>query len=77
MIQQVERDYRRPRWAVYKQSYRTTCTPDAEWQRCKLEALRYKWGGYKNGTRWMQALGDIGREWFPWMAGGLFWGRRG
>jgi hypothetical protein len=46
---------------VYQPLYRTRCLPDAEWQRCLLESLRYKWGHYKNATRLMQSYGDAGR----------------
>jgi len=44
---------------VYRDLYRTACLPDAEWQRCKLEALRYKWR-YRHAqmTRLMQMLHD-------------------
>jgi len=49
--------------ALYKPLYRDTCTPDSEWQRGKLEQLRYKWGGYKNGLRVMQRLHDWYKSW--------------
>ncbi len=42
---------------IYRELYRTTCTPDAEWQRGKLEALRYKWR-YRHVTHVMQTLAD-------------------
>lgn len=51
----------------YRSLYRTACLPDAEWQRCKLEALRYKWGGYRHAFRLMQVLGDFGRKHAPWL----------
>ena len=57
-----EHKEQRPFLHRYRPLYRLTCLPDAEWQRCKLEQLRYKWGGYKDGTRLMQRLGDWGRK---------------
>jgi len=60
---------------VYEQLYRVRCLPDAEWQRCKLESLRYKWGGYKHGVRFMQTLGDFGRKYFGGMAAYGRWNR--
>ena len=46
----------------YQPPYRTQCVPDQEWQRCKLEQLRYKWGNYQGWPRIMQRLGDCGRK---------------
>jgi hypothetical protein len=50
-------------------SYALTCLPDRQQQASRLEALRYKWGGYRTMTGVMQRLGDIGRALFPWLAG--------
>jgi hypothetical protein len=47
---------------IYREPYERTCRPDSEWQRGKLEQLRYKWGGYRHGTRIMQSLGNFWRE---------------
>lgn len=57
---------------VYRRLYRVECLPDSVMQANKLEALRYKWGGYKNGFRVMQRLGDVGRVWWP-MVGAVLW----
>lgn len=46
---------------AYRRTYRYLHTPDAEEQRCTREALRYKWGGYRMGVRFMQWLGDFFR----------------
>jgi len=46
---------------TYEPLYRDWCIPNREWQLCKLEALRYKYGRYKGKGGTMQALGDWGR----------------
>ena len=51
---------------IYRGLYRTTCTPDREWQRAYLEALRYKWR-YRgqHTTQLMQTLHAIGEDALP------------
>jgi hypothetical protein len=65
----IDKQTRETRVQAYKPLYRFMCLPDKQMQANRLEALRYKWGNYKNGVRVMQRLGDFGREYFPWIAG--------
>jgi len=58
---------RRHEGRTYRPLYSDWCIPNREWQRCKLEALRYKWGRYKGHGGVMQALGDFARaSWLGW-----------
>jgi len=40
------------------ESYAERCLPTPQVQQARLEVLRYKWGGYRNGLRVVQWLGD-------------------
>lgn len=59
----VEREQARPQhltpYRRLQPTYRQACVPDAEMQRYKIEALRYKWGGYRHGFRAIQWLHDL------------------
>ncbi len=49
---------------VYVESYEVSCRADREWQRAKLESLRWRFGYYQH-TPWkrlMQGLGNEGRD---------------
>lgn len=35
---------------TYRPRYRDACLPNAEWQRVKIESLRYRFLDYKHGT---------------------------
>lgn len=56
---------------VYRPLYRVTCLPSQEWQRCKLESLRYRFGRYHGGI--MQQIGDIGRTYAGYLAALKVW----
>lgn len=71
MIEVTRQDTRKPRYAVEMPapSYAQACLPDAAQMAALKEKLRYH-TYVRAGTlaRFMQALGDIGRAYFPWMA---------
>lgn len=56
-------------WIQYRQLYRTSCLPDAEWQRQYLEMLRYRWRYHVTDARYMQRLGTLGRSLMTFILG--------
>lgn len=77
---QEEQQIQRPRVvrAVYHVPYATTCLPDHEWQRAKLEQMRVKWSpDYKHMTHTLAHLRMFAKKYLPWLYVGMalrgFW----
>jgi hypothetical protein len=52
--EQLDKSFVHNHAAVYKPLYSDWCLPSKEWQRAKLEALRYRFGNYKH--HYLQSL---------------------
>lgn len=51
----------------WHQLYAVSCLPDAEWQRCKLESLRYRYGHYKDAPEaaMMRTIRIVAKRYLP------------